>query len=260
MEREDIERLEAAFKSEYGPSPKAPPPGDDDQSKAMKIEVNTSEEMMRMGGGQTEKVRNIMTHVIARSSHASYATKNIPFVLWLLHSNEFRALLEPWFLDIVQGLDDVETRRKTKEILVDMQADADNCPVILSALTFEVFSHYLTTRRPQRAGVVVLSFASFSAHRSALMNLYHITKYEMPACFSKLLSQFMSGMKRKIQHTKLLRGDQSREGKRRMVWDVYELTCKLMQEGKVDDFVFEHCFLTLEWNLIARSENLISRQ
>ena len=50
MEREDIERFEAAFKSECGPSPKAPPPGDDDQSKAMKIEVNTSEEVMRMGG------------------------------------------------------------------------------------------------------------------------------------------------------------------------------------------------------------------
>ncbi len=38
---------------------------------------------------------------------------------------------------------------------------------------------------------------------------------------------------------------------------VYELMCKLFLEGKDVEYIFAHLFLTLEWNLMSQSENVV---
>ncbi len=42
-----------------------------------------------------------------------------------------------------------------------------------------------------------------------------------------------------------------------MGWKVYELMCCLFLEGDDPEYSFAHCFLTLEWNLMAWSENVV---
>ncbi len=56
---------------------------------------------------------------------------------------------------------------------------------------------------------------------------------------------------------KLQRGDSLSQGKKRMGWKVYELMCRLFLEGDDPEYSFAHCFLTLEWNLMSRSENVV---
>ena len=45
------------------------------------------------------------------------------------------------------------------------------------------------------------------------------------------------------------------EGKRKMSFQVYEKLCELLLERPNDEFA--HCFLVLEWNLMARSQNVV---
>ena len=42
-----------------------------------------------------------------------------------------------------------------------------------------------------------------------------------------------------------------------MSWKVYELICNIFLEGDDEEYIFAHAFLTLEWNLMSRSENVV---
>jgi len=42
-----------------------------------------------------------------------------------------------------------------------------------------------------------------------------------------------------------------------MSWKVYELICNIFLEGDDEEYIFDHSFLTLEWNLMSRSENVL---
>ncbi len=42
-----------------------------------------------------------------------------------------------------------------------------------------------------------------------------------------------------------------------MGWNVSNLMCSLFLEGDDPEYSFAHCFLMLEWNLMAQSENVV---
>ena len=48
------------------------------------------------------------------------------------------------------------------------------------------------------------------------------------------------------------------EGKEVMSFACYNLLCEKFFEGSKDEYNFAHLFLTLEWNLIARSDNIVN--
>ena len=60
-----------------------------------------------------------------------------------------------------------------------------------------------------------------------------------------------------VQQKKLEYGDSLNKGKKKMGWKVYELMSKLFMEGEDDEYIFAHAFLTLKWNLMVRSENVV---
>ena len=43
-----------------------------------------------------------------------------------------------------------------------------------------------------------------------------------------------------------------------MIFQTYEKMCQLMFVGGDDDYLFSHAFLTMEWNLMARSDNFMN--
>jgi len=89
------------------------------------------------------------------------------------------------------------------------------------------------------------------------MYLYRGCGAKISDTFQNELANFMRGMKRKVAKQKEDLGTKADEGKTMMSFQVYELLCKLMMESEDNEYIFGHCFLTLEWNLMARSDNVV---
>jgi hypothetical protein len=58
--------------------------------------------------------------------------------------------------------------------------------------------------------------------------------------------------------TILYKGEDATEGKKPMAYAVYKVICKMLFKGDGDGYLFGLIFLTLEWNLMTRSESCLS--
>ncbi len=142
-----------------------------------------------------------MRNVISPNSAISYANQNVVFILWLYNSSHY-SLLEESFVDALGSLEsEREMKKWIKDILLKMHPRSV-CPVILSDLTFDIFSEYLASKKlsRQHSGNAsnTLSASSYDSYRSALMHLYRMSKYDMDESFATDLKQFMTGMKRTV--------------------------------------------------------------
>jgi hypothetical protein len=86
-----------------------------------------------------------------------------------------------------------------------------------------------------------------------------MSKYAMQTNFFDNLKQFTKGIRRHVADKKVLEGDVTMVGKKKMAgFNVYKKICeKFLQEGG-EEYFFSHAFVTLEWNLMARSENVVN--
>jgi len=71
------------------------------------------------------------------------------------------------------------------------------------------------------------------------------------------MATFMKGVKRKVATQKEESGSRAEEGKAVMSFEVYQILCQLLLASDDDESIFGHLFLTLEWNLMARSDNVV---
>jgi len=93
---------------------------------------------------QTERVKAIMGKCVAINSTQKYAGQNSIFAEYCYDNDEYRDLLQPWFLEQMESFDTPAKRLKyAKECIVAMSPEDDNCPFILSDLSFSQFSDYL---------------------------------------------------------------------------------------------------------------------
>ena len=65
-------------------------------------------------------------------------------------------------------------------------------------------------------------------------------------------------MKRVVAANKRESGASIDEGKREMSFEVYKILCEEQYNGKSDDHFFSHALLTMEWNLMVRSDNCVN--
>ena len=77
-----------------------------------------------------------------------------------------------------------------KDALGAVNKASNNCPIILSSLTFNIFSHYLTTRRKKNK--CYLDKTTYGGIRNALTHLFRSSGQEMEDTMMKEMSQFMS--------------------------------------------------------------------
>ncbi|KAL3771060.1 hypothetical protein ACHAWU_006437 [Discostella pseudostelligera] len=202
---------------------------------------------------QTTAVKQIMVQCVAPQSSEKYSGQNAGFVMYCFDSVELRdKLLEPWFIEGITAIErQFEQKRYAKECCQISSPEDDNCPLILSNLTFAIFSDYLSTRTrckgKNRGEVMALSNSSYEQSQSALKHLYQM----------KQLKQFTQGIRRTVADKKKEQGDSMMIGKKKMDFKVYQKMCELFLEEEGEEFIFACCFLTLEWNLMARSENVV---
>ena len=218
------------------------------------------------GQGPTTEVLSIMKRVVSLKSELKYKSENVNLLLWIYDGNDSvkDLLLEEWFRNKLSDAEVGDEGKKTRPAMRKICKDAldavnkasDNCPIILPSLTFNIFSHYLTTRR--KKNVSYLEKTTYGGIRSALTHLFRMSGQEMSSTMMKKMSQFMSGIQRTIVNDKITRGESLNEGKRPMSFSVYENMCKILYKGDDDEFLFAHAFLTMEWNLMARADNCVN--
>ena len=68
----------------------------------------------------------------------------------------------------------------------------------------------------------------------------------------------MSGMKIVVASNKRQSGISLDEGKKAMIFDVYQTLCDVPHQEEGEDFIFAHPFLTMEWNLMTGSDNCVN--
>ncbi len=68
----------------------------------------------------------------------------------------------------------------------------------------------------------------------------------------------MSSLKKRVQKQKQKKGIRIEEGETPKSLQVYALLCHYFLQQPDDDSILCHVFLTLEWNLMARSDNVTS--
>ena len=230
---------------------------------------NTPNALIPYQGRPTHAVEQIMKRVVADKSNTSYRNNNIILMLWLYDNEEMREeVLRDWMVDRLNRATSSDeatnaTRRGRPAVRAECRKAIDNinkadqnCPILLNKLTFNVFSHYITTRKNKKGEY--LSKAGYGQIRSSLKHLYRMSGETMSEEYEKDLSQLMSGLKRTVAAEKGVSGRDLDEGKKGMSFEVYKRMCEILFKSDDDDYLFAHAFLTMEWNLLARSDNCFS--
>ena len=221
----------------------------------------TSTALIAYQGRPTAEVEAILNQVVSSGTKVNYAQHNMDLILWIYESDQWREeLLKDWMVEKLVAAEQNGRRamRETcKAALKKINRSDDNCPIVIEKLTFNIFSHYMSTKKSKRSGGN-LSATGYGGIRSALTHLYRMCGKEMDEEFRKDLSQFMSGMKRHVAAQKRDSGVNLDEGKKAMSFDVYRRMCKELYCSEGDDCIFAHAFLTMEWNLMARSDNCVN--
>ena len=171
-------------------------------------------------------------------------------------------LLEPWF---TRGLAQCTMSKAKMKYLQDCflacSAEDNNCPFILSNLTFPHFSNFLSARKRTRGKNKgkqnSLGVALYDQAKSALIHLFRMSKYHIPTEFAGNLKIFMKGMKRTVATKKMEDSDSGIIGKKKMDFKVFEEMCEPFLKENGEEFLFARCFLVLEWNLMSRSDNIV---
>jgi hypothetical protein len=64
-------------------------------------------------------------------------------------------------------------------------------------------------------------------------------------------------MKQHVTTKKNESGDSSIISKKKMDYKVCKKLCELFMKEKGEEYLFAHCFHTLEWNLMTQLENIV---
>ena len=84
-----------------------------------------------------------------------------------------------------------------KATLEEVNKSDNNCSIVLDKITFNIFSHYMSTKKSKKSGRY-LSDTSYDGVQSPLTNMYCMSGKTMDVELNKELYQFILGMKRVV--------------------------------------------------------------
>ena len=130
------------------------------------------------------------------------------------------------------------------------------CPVIMSEIQYEHIAEYMSQKKTKEGKY--FSKTTYESIRSAFMHLFIMSDMTPPPGLRDKLTTLLKGFKRRIIEERVVAGESLDEGKDAMSFECYNLLCKKFFEGDKDEFIFAHTFLLLEWNLMARADNIVN--
>lgn len=101
--------------------------------------------------------------------------------------------------------------------------------------------------------------STYDGARSSIMHLMKQDNVYPDHQFKEKLCNLLKGFRWTVQQQKVELGLSLDEGKDPLTFAGYHLLCHtfLLNNCTNDEFTFAHCFLTIEWNLMCRADNLV---
>ena len=109
----------------------------------------------------TNVVKQIMKHVVESKSESKYKNDNTTFILWLFDNQDLREeFVQDWFVTQLIEKEVIDTNTKVCKNMSAicklapdvMKKTNSNSPMIFQEITFNIFPHYLATRRNKGIG------------------------------------------------------------------------------------------------------------
>ena len=214
-------------------------------------------------------VESIENNNVAVQTKDQYNSTIFGFVMWLYNNRAtFEGYLRPEVVTQIQGvlfnttMTPKQRKKKLRWNVVDgwckkmSRQRPENCPIDMSKVDYDCVSAYMVQKTT--AGDRLMSKGTYCGIRSSIIYLYTMSNLSPPPSFCEKMCTLMKGFKRTIVQEKVQSGETLEEGKEVMSFACYKLLCKKFFEGKKDEYLFALIFLTLEWNLIARSDNIVN--
>ena len=150
-----------------------------------------------------------------------------------------------------------EMRATCKDDLQESKIRNNNCPIVLEKLTFNVFSHYMSTKKSKKSGGYVYANI-YGGVQIYLIHLYRMSDKTMDRGFEKELSQFMLGIINVVVANNRLSSTNILDGNRAMIFEVYTIVCEELYDKEINNHLFAHALQTMGCNLMARSYNCVN--
>ena len=146
---------------------------------------NNNSALVLREGAPTAAVEEIMRSIVSNRSSSGYDNQNTAFIMWLYDDHNLcEVVLRDWMVErlhVAKREDDINSSTKKQRINQRMtckqalhsikKGDKTTYPIVLEKVSFNIFSHYLTTTKKGKNGLY-LSSSSFEHARSALVYLF----------------------------------------------------------------------------------------
>ena len=192
----------------------------------------------------------VKSNKLNHATRVQYLSGNTAFIIFLFEN--YPEVLIPHFLESYKSVKEVEEKKLFVKFVKESLEMSRVCPIDIKAFKVEVFMTYLLSLK--RSDGNFFSYSCYDGKRSALMHLFSESGIVFDMKSKIELSDMMVGLKKSIAKENSKKGLRTVEGKEHMTFDVYKLTCQLLVEDGSPECIFCLCFLTLQWNLISRSE------
>ncbi len=149
-----------------------------------------------------------------------------------------------------EHVNETEKKKYVKNCCLVMSPEDNNCPFIMSNLTFLHFINFVMQQKARKGKsqgkAMCLEFLPYKKCQSALKHLFCMSSYNIEPDFFKNLKQFTKSIRRHISNKKELAGYTGIIGKKKMGFDVFKKICKLFLKEEGKEFIFACVFLCLE--------------
>ena len=227
-----------------------------------------------------EAVLTLESNSKAENTKRRYNCTNYKFIVWLFErrNNECEGFIKERFIGELEEAyerDEVEYRRSREasagckrkwkhfraqvmKLLEATRPSASNCPVDMNKVTYEVVATYLSSMKTEEDQFKGMS--TYDGARSSIMHMMKLDNVYPDHKFKEKICNLLKGFCQTVQQQKVELGLSLDEGKDPLTFAGYNLLCRtfLHNNGSNNEFTFAHCFLTLEWNLMCRADNLVN--
>ena len=147
----------------------------------------------------TQEVAKILRNIVTERTEKGYATNNAALILWLYDDESMREnLLKDWMVELLHQAKESGRKAMKKachEAFNQMDRTNDQSPIVLEKMTFDILSHYISTRKRMK-NENYLSASNYGKIRSSLTHMFRRSGQDMNKDLEKNLTESMKGLKK----------------------------------------------------------------
>ena len=200
-----------------------------------------------------DELQRVKQNKITDGTRDSYCSANVNFIIFLY--KHFPQIFHESFLHNYHELRETAASPRAYSKAIAESLGANNiCPFDATKFKPEMFTSYLVSLKRDSGGYYSVSY--YENKKSAFQHLMEESGNPLHPDVIKEFNLVMGSLKKTISAYNQKHGISCVEGKEHMSFECYKLTCQLLVEDGSAESIAALTFLTLQWNLIARSETV----